>query len=66
MNKISCFLPYAGKEQVEKNSKQPTGDRTYRRNPVNTRTDTTLESLPGLRNIVCRHALQQCNPQSYC
>ena len=52
MNKISCFLPYAGKEQVEKTSEQPTGDRTYRRNPVNH--DRCHSGIaPGLRNIVC-------------
>ncbi len=65
MNKISCFLPYAGKEQVEKtvNSLQTTGLIEEIRLIT---TDATLESLPGLRNIVCRHALQQCNSQSYC
>ena len=51
MNKISCFLPYAGKEQVEKtvNSLQATG---LRRNPVNH--DRCHSGIaPGLRNIVC-------------
>lgn len=46
MNKISCFLPYAGKEQVEKtvNSLQATGLIEEIRLIT---TDTTLESLPG-------------------
>ena len=45
MNKISCFLPYAGKEQVEKtvNSLQATGLIEEIRLIT---TDATLESLP--------------------
>ena len=46
MNKISCFLPYAGKEQVEKtvNSLQATGLIEEIR---------LITTAPGLRNIVC-------------
>ena len=45
MNKISCFLPYAGKEQVEKtvNSLQATGLIEEIRLIT---TDATLESPP--------------------
>ena len=59
MNKISCFLPYAGKEQVEKtvNSLQATGLIEEIRLIT---TDATLESLPDCEILLltCPTAVQ--------
>ena len=33
MKKIDCFIPFAGKEQAEKDSTRITGYRSYRQHP---------------------------------